>query len=140
MSSLGSNWHLYLFDKQGLDPGILEDTRASDSKSADRGRVICANCRELVTSTKEEIQKQGRHIHYCTNPHGYSFRFACYQDAPGCIGHGPASTEDSWFTAHSWRIALCASCAEHLGWLFEGETRFYGLILDRLIFDEPDLS
>ena len=90
----------------------------------------------MVTDKQQGIDHNGNHVHQGTNPAGYSFRFACYQEAPGCAAAGLASYEHSWCTAYSWQIAICKACGEHLGWLFSGETRFYGLIIDKLIFDD----
>jgi len=51
---------------------------------------------------------------------------------------GEPTPEYSWFPGHSWTIATCKRCAEHLGWVFydkpEGEwhTRFQSLIVTKL--------
>ena len=39
------------------------------------------------------------------------------------IVHGVRATvEDSWFPGYGWRIASCAICGNHLGWLFTATT------------------
>ncbi|MFT5134926.1 MAG: hypothetical protein ACI9SC_003409 [Gammaproteobacteria bacterium] len=96
-------------------------------------KILCWKCHEMVTVSEEAINQNGSHIHNGTNPAGHSFRFACYQNATGCSELGPASLGHSWFPGYCWQVAVCNACLEQLGWLFTGESRFYGLITDRII-------
>jgi hypothetical protein len=96
-------------------------------------RLFCAQCRHPITHDDERIAMQGDHEHSFTNPHGFTFRIGCFRQAPGCVAIGTAATEYSWFNGYQWRIALCANCEAHLGWLFTSpDDRFHGLILNRL--------
>ena len=121
-----------LLDSGSRDPKKLALLKQSSLAEGQKERVFCAFCRQHITDLSEEMEIQGKHIHFQTNPHGFDFRFGCYREAPGCHVLGPATTEHSWFSGHGWQLALCSACNEHLGWLFEGESRFFGLILDRL--------
>ena len=96
-------------------------------------RLYCRNCRLAVTDESQRISMSGEHVHTRSNPHGFTFCFGCFADAPGCVAAGAATAEHSWFAGCRWRIAVCRGCSEHLGWLFTGEHRFYGLILGRLV-------
>lgn len=97
-------------------------------------RVYCARCRLPITTHQERISVNGAHEHNFTNPHGLHFHIGCFRDAPGCGTTGVATMEYTWFPGYAWRIAHCAQCETHLGWLFGSPTdSFYGLILDRLI-------
>ncbi len=96
-------------------------------------RLICRACRSPVTADEHRIEIEGSHVHCRTNPAGIDFEFGCFDEAFGTVAIGQATAEFTWFAAHTWRYVTCMYCGEHLGWLFEGEdSRFYGLILDRL--------
>ena len=96
-------------------------------------RLFCLACRALITDQDECVSMQGAHEHVCTNPHGLAFRVGCFRSARGCRQFGEATSEHTWFQGYRWRIALCAKCQAHLGWIFEASAgAFYGLILDRL--------
>lgn len=78
----------------------------------------------------------GTHAHTFTNPAGIVFRIGCFADAPGAASFGGENSAFSWFPGFVWRIALCASCGEHLGWRFREErssAHFFGLILDKVV-------
>ncbi len=77
----------------------------------------------------------GRHLHHRTNPGGFEFEFGIFATAPGCSLIGGVVEQDSWFRGHFWEIAVCAGCAEHLGWRFlsrESDSA-YGLIVAKLV-------
>jgi hypothetical protein len=130
--------HNFDSDPSVSDP-LSHDTKQSADKDA-KGRIRCRLCGEHITDTKQSINHNGGHIHYETNPEGYSFRFATYREAPGCIAVGVASFEHSWFNGYSWRIVVCNACGEHLGWLFSGKSRFYGLIIDKLLEQDNSIN
>jgi len=123
----------YSFDRQTTDADYLTKATSKPAKTDGSGKIRCRSCHQVITDGEQGIHQNGSHIHTCTNPHDHCFRFACYQEAPGCTQVGSVSYEHSWFTGHSWQIALCGACGEHLGWLFTGEDRFYGLIVNRLV-------
>ncbi len=129
-----------LLDSGSTDPRKIPALKRSSTRRQQKDRVFCASCRHLVTDLSEEMEIQGKHIHFHTNPHGFDFRFACYGRAPGCRAYGPATAEHSWFQGYSWQLALCAACGEHLGWRYQGENIFFGLILDRLELELPGHS
>ncbi len=95
--------------------------------------LVCAACGRPVTRTSARIAVDGSHEHERENPHGLRFRFGCFALAFGCVSVGQPTTEFTWFPPHAWLVSLCAGCGEHLGWLFvAADSRFYGLIVDRL--------
>lgn len=106
-----------------------EKTGAGD----DAGRVlVCTACGEAITTRAARVDRGGRHEHTFANPHGFLFHIGCFATAPGCVAAGAPSTAHTWFPGHAWQAVACRGCAEHLGWLFAGDGRFHGLILDRL--------
>lgn len=124
----------HLFDRES---DAKRERRLADAKAASPQRapnLLCARCRHPITAPDQRIDVNGAHAHTCTNPHGLTFHIGCFRDAPGCAPFGAATTEHTWFPGYAWRIADCASCGVHLGWLFTSTAdRFHGLIVDRLI-------
>ena len=110
-------------------------TSPKDPWSGAQGpRLLCARCGGQVTASAWCIRVAESHEHSFINPHGYLFRIGCFSRAPGCAAHGEEQAAYSWFPGHSWRIALCAHCGVHLGWVFRSEDAgFHGLILERLV-------
>lgn len=105
---------------------------AGDERTQPHG-LYCARCRSRVTTEESAVEPGGRHRHTFTNPAGESFEIGCFGGAPGCRVTGEPTFESSWFAAHAWSYALCGNCDEQLGWCFEGPSRFFGLILGRLL-------
>lgn len=101
------------------------------SRARDRA-VTCAACHHEITSPDQERSVQGDHTHRLTNPNGLTFTVRCFGDAPGVRALGPAESFFTWFAGHTWQVVLCGRCGAHLGWRFEGESVFHGLIADRI--------
>ncbi|MBI2570381.1 MAG: hypothetical protein HYV63_25560 [Candidatus Schekmanbacteria bacterium] len=99
-----------------------------------RERILCSECHGVVTNGSARIAMCGRHEHVFFNAFGHTFHIGCFRTAPGCVSLGAATLEDTWFTGHTWQVAICARCASHLGWRYEapGAGGFFGLILNRL--------
>lgn len=96
--------------------------------------LACARCLNEVTREGARIPVGASHQHTFTNPHGLRFHIGCFASAMGCVAIGPETRYWTWFPGHSWRVELCVACHEHLGWLFRSaDSRFHGLILDRLV-------
>lgn len=115
-----------------------EDVRDEEERQR-RGRVLrCAACRCEVTDGCARIEMGGAHNHTFVNPSGYAYHIGCFGVAPGTRSLGDISRWWSWFPGFAWRIAVCSGCREHLGWSFHGERTFFGLILDRLVEDDPE--
>lgn len=124
---------LLFFDPAGKRhraPRASRDT----ARAADRERrILCTRCGNTITHRDQRIAVNGAHAHTCTNPHGLTFHIGCFREAPGCAAFGEATAKFTWFPGYAWRIADCAKCGTHLGWLFVSSADgFYGLIADRL--------
>lgn len=94
--------------------------------------LCCARCGHPVTRERHRFAVHGRHEHTRVNPFGFVFHFGCFAQADGCAVDGPLTAEETWFPGYAWRIAHCGACGVHLGWAFQGEGAFFGLLLDRL--------
>lgn len=116
-------------------PPAPKETPAEKETPEAEPLILCRECLHPITRGPERISVDGAHRHTFANPHGIVFEIGCFRHAPGCALAGPASDEFSWFAGYTWRVALCAACLIHLGWLFQstGGERFHGLILERLI-------
>lgn len=124
------------FLDRATDRASVKHRPISDTALEDRdpgAALLCFNCRHLVTHASRRIEVEGRHRHSRMNPHGLSFVFGCFSDAPGVKTLGDAYAEHSWFSGFRWRVLICAACQQHLGWRFEGTQVFFGLLLARLI-------
>ncbi|MFQ5659332.1 MAG: cereblon family protein [Gammaproteobacteria bacterium] len=129
-------WYCFDAASSDLDEVVKELSKPSDTG---KGRKIrCRSCRHIITDDDQRISVHGSHTHNRSNPGGISFHFGCFQNAQGCSVFGSATAEYTWFTGYKWQIVLCRGCAEHLGWLFKGESSFYGLITARLTSDEDN--
>jgi len=97
-------------------------------------RVRCAICRNQIAKSDARMSVSGKHEASFTNPFGFRFRVAFFQQAPGCKLTGKPTVENSWFSGYAWQIALCALCRTHLGWGFQSndDNPFFGLIFKRL--------
>ncbi len=116
-------------------PPTPRETPSEKEAAAAEPLILCRECLHPVTRDPERISVDGVHRHTFANPHGIVFEIGCFRHAPGCVYAGPASGEFSWFAGYTWRVALCAACLIHLGWMFRstGGDHFHGLILERLI-------
>jgi len=126
-------------EKPGLSPGDLPaEDELAEIRPQDEDSILCRQCLQVITRPEERVEMEGSHQHTFANPSGIVYQIGCFQSAKGCAQTGSATDEFSWFKGFSWRIVVCRTCLFHLGWVFASHTRgrFYGLILDRLIF--PD--
>ena len=119
-------------------PAEVRRPEKRDAPDEDAGGVlVCAACLQAVTSTRARIEMAGSHSHTFSNPHGIVFHIGCFAIAPGCDVASEPSTHYTWFAGYAWQVAACRGCGEHLGWLFRsGDSRFHGLIFDRLATTE----
>jgi hypothetical protein len=111
----------------------LSSPRARDSGNDTSSPLLCARCRAVVAQEEARIEMAGAHQHRFTNPAGFTYDVVCLRQAPGCYVQGPTTNDFSWFAGYAWSYALCGACHEHLGWYYEGPTKFFGLIADKLV-------
>lgn len=93
-----------------------------------RKLVVCLQCRHHLADADDALFVDGLHEYELTNPHGIVHKFRCFRDALGCAIEGRPTAADTWFPGHTWRLASCGNCRTHLGWFFESEKSFYGLL------------
>ncbi len=117
---------------------ITKGLHKENNDENDKGEfILCRNCGNVITSTGNKIEMNGKHRHSFTNPRGFVFRIGCFAAAQGILNQGSPTLEFTWFPGFSWCFTLCARCFAHLGWAYRsGETHFYGLILDCLIQED----
>ncbi len=121
-------------EHQNLSP-VLEIQNAPRQGEEDDLHIRCSVCGNIITHLSEIFVQQGGSRHVFANPYGLVFETICFKRAKGCVVTGRPSNEFTWFPGHRWRIALCGSCLNHLGWLFaSGRNSFFCLITDQLIF------
>ena len=101
--------------------------------------ILCKNCKAFVTKPEFAIHTEQGFSRTFANPAGYVFDIGCFATAPGCREGSAPSSEFSWYPGYEWCIGLCRNCAFQLGWVFLSaqkgrDSKFYGLVLDYLIF------
>ncbi|MBT8354065.1 MAG: hypothetical protein KJO60_06060 [Desulfofustis sp.] len=129
------------FRPDGLLCREVKDSPGRDSQSIEKDEsekeqqkgLLCRHCRLLITTSKERLDKAGKHLHTFFNPAGVVYEIGCFRRAPGCIPFGPSSKEFAWFKGYSWQIVYCRGCQQHLGWSFSGEDQFFGIIVNKLV-------
>ncbi|WP_027722373.1 cereblon family protein [Maridesulfovibrio zosterae] len=119
---------------------IQHDTPDSDQSSKEKTReynkIICRECGFQITAKSFAININGSHEHSFFNPGGYVFQIKCFSTAIGSSSIGEPSSEFSWFSGYTWKIAICKNCLKHLGWKFQGSNySFFGLIKNNILDD-----
>jgi len=123
-----------LFREKSEAPGTVRDRSAKDESEDEQSRaLLCRACSIPITTAKQRIEKEGKHLHTFFNPAGIVYEVGCFRNAPGCVTYGPPSSEFAWFSGYTWQIVCCRKCREHLGWVFAAEDEFFGLIVRKLI-------
>ena len=117
---------------QSRESQELVESRVETEKA-----IRCLKCGYAITGEKDSLSVHGGFRHTFVNPGGYVYTIGCFQAAPGCMIVGEGNSEHTWFPGYIWRLAICGSCATHLGWSFVsgGGDSFYGLIIDQLSTD-----
>lgn len=97
-------------------------------------RFVCAQCGADVTRSSLRIAVDGSHRHTVPSSYGIEQEIGCFSLAPGCRVLGEFALDFSKPSTSQWRMALCATCGNHIGWHYQtGDgLGFYGLILDHL--------
>lgn len=119
-------------DAQGRPGRDSESVEKDDSEKEQQKGLLCRQCRLLITTSRERLDKEGTHLHTFFNPAGIVYEIGCFRRAPGCLPFGPSSGEFAWFSGYIWQVVYCRGCQQHLGWMFSGEDRFFGLIVNKL--------
>jgi hypothetical protein len=120
----------------GAHPSLPEVTpeQARTEPARGGGYWVCARCARFVVDGRARIEVDGAFAHSFINPAGAIFRVGCFAAAPGAVPWGEPSAHWTWFPGFEWRVAVCRSCATHLGWLYTAaNASFVGLILDRIV-------
>ncbi|MGK0297207.1 MAG: hypothetical protein ACI9XC_000808 [Gammaproteobacteria bacterium] len=123
-------------NKGSTQPEFLLKTIKKPEKSDKCKKLVCFICQNMITDELERIDLLGRNEHCRTNPAGFKYNIECFGEAPGCAIYGSPTMEYSWFDGYHWQIAGCKLCGEHLGWMFKGADRFFGLIKGKIIFEQ----
>jgi len=131
-----------IIDSEYILKGEVADKTSSSIEDEDKEEaldqkmdILCAECSQSITDDSERIEVNGAHEHTFVNPGGIMFQIWCFARVSAINISGEATEQWSWFKGYSWRIVSCATCDTHLGWVYlaEGEIRFFGLILSRLL-------
>ncbi len=125
-------------------PDPVEDVE----READEERIfVCRRCETAVATHRQLFaMRAASFTQVFPNPHGHMKVIYTFRDARAVRPAGLPTDDFTWFEGYTWRVAYCAACDHHLGWLFEraggGEgfggagssdpAAFYGLLKDEL--------
>ncbi len=120
---------------------LREKPVLTNTELAHGDRFVCAQCGADVTRASQRIAVAGSHRHRMPGPHGLDQEIGMFSLAPGCQPLGHFALDFSGGSDGEWRMGMCTTCGNHLGWHHETTDGigFYGLILDHLrLADEED--
>jgi hypothetical protein len=119
-------------DGPAADSAPKTNPGSNDPPLTQGERFVCAQCGADITRASLRIAVGGSHRHTLQRSYGTE-EIGCFSLAQGCTLLGPfalnlASTEGEW------RMVICATCGEDLGWHYQtnADLGFFGLILDNL--------
>lgn len=126
----------FICKKIGEHAGTSSDTAALQDEAP---VIICRSCLGMISRPEFAVEINHAFAHTFANPTGTVFEVGCFSRADGCVKFSDTSGEFTWFTGYVWAVGLCRTCRAQLGWIFlpirSGDmSKFYGLILDQLIF------
>ena len=107
------------------------DTETVSDEDTD-DELLCAACGRLLTRGRWRFSMNGDHEHTVFNPAGRIFTVLCFKEAPGVAAIGEATDHFTWFRGYPWRVAVCRGCDAHVGWRYEADKVFFGLIKSKL--------
>ena len=114
-----------------LDSATAPELQGDSAVDID-DEIFCAACEHSMTRHRWAVNRREAHEHTVFNPAGKLFTILCFADAPGAQVHGIPSSDFTWFPGYRWTVAACLGCGIHIGWRFEGQDIFFGLIKPRL--------
>ena len=109
----------------------IESHAATASGAA--GDWLCAWCLNHVANERARFKYDGKDEFAFSNPEGIHFEIITFSETVGCRQTGVPTLEHTWFPGHTWSYCLCMECNQHLGWYFEGQCQFAGLITTRIV-------
>lgn len=114
-----------------------EKQKELQQEEEDSRAILCAHCRNAITTPEQQATIAGQHLHTMFNPAGIIYEISSFYKAPGVVGDGTPSSDFSWFAGYLWQIVVCRKCRTHLGWRFTSSQSnaptFFGLIIRHLI-------
>ncbi|CAG9782347.1 unnamed protein product [Diatraea saccharalis] len=82
-----------------------------------KSMLCCGSCLTEIARREHifAMSSDGVHSNY-TNLGGFMHDVVTVSSAGNVVLDGGASAQYSWFPGYTWTIALCRSCAAHVGW------------------------
>jgi hypothetical protein len=130
---------LLLKEKVGSKPVDSPSGGEARSPAEDERRFLCRACESMITDGKALFCMRASTVEQVfPNPFGQMRVIVTVRWAQSIALDGEATSDFTWFAGYSWRIAYCAQCRAHLGWIYEATAdatprSFYGLLLEALI-------
>jgi DNA-directed RNA polymerase subunit RPC12/RpoP len=119
-------------DARAPDPAAPHPQPGAPEQLDEERAVTCRHCSHALARARDRQPLDGAATRTFVNPHGHVFEIAAFREAAGCGAQGTPTSYWTWFAGHAWQYAHCAKCGSHVGWLFTGDSRFFGLLVDRI--------
>jgi hypothetical protein len=100
-----------------------------DTKFGKDDVLRCLGCGIDLADAKDVVPASRRPY---MNPLGIVREIVVVFRARNVVGAGQRHHEFTWFPGHTWEVIGCAGCRRHVGWCFEGPSRFHGLLVEAL--------
>lgn len=114
-------------------PGDERKSAPEGAQTTEEDRAItCRRCGHALARARDRQPLDGAPTRSFVNPHGFVFEIAAFREAAGCVAEGRPTVFWTWFPGHAWQFAACGKCGAHVGWCFTGESRFFGLLVERI--------
>jgi hypothetical protein len=127
-------------EKQGATPGpapMPEGAPSDATEAEERKSFVCRLCEQEITDGGRMFcMRAASPIQVFPNPFGHMRVIITFKDARNVRVTGDPTGDFTWFANYTWRVVYCATCGNHLGWLFEGDQdpkSFFALLRDELI-------
>ncbi|MHC1710897.1 MAG: cereblon family protein [Solidesulfovibrio sp.] len=119
-------------DNPAADSAPKTNPSSNDPSLTQGERFVCARCGADITRASLRIAVGGLHRHTLQGSYGTE-EIGCFSLAQGCTLLGPFAL-DLNAADGEWRMVICATCGEDLGWHYQTDAclGFFGLILDNL--------
>ncbi|XP_072422096.1 protein cereblon isoform X1 [Chiloscyllium punctatum] len=146
-----------------LLPAVSGHNASQEERSSPDELLLCRSCGFEVAASRDlkfvasalalaqrndtVIGERRVPVQLFQNPQGLRFQVLTFKKA-AVHRHWPAEEQFSWFPGHSWTVATCPRCHNHLGWSFQpsiwpqhvtdekfedSDETFVALIIDRLL-------
>ena len=121
----------------GVPPGTPdvepEPSVPAEALPDDPTAYRCRGCGAYLARPRDRLLVDGKTLHERVNPAGFLCRFLTLRRCHNTRDLSLPSDDFTWFERHAWVVIACRGCRAHLGWRWEGEPSFFGLLVHQIV-------